>query len=262
VVLLSYTGAESQRFREIAEALLACRNVLRTLLTESKGRITRPSASAADLDAFASRDPPVPEPWPMAVLKTTTMYLYGASEHLGALAALYTSEEVLLSPLVLARCAVEHAAYARWIIGDPNESADDRLARALLDEIHSAMTAEVNAGRRFGKDSSEHRARTDMFEAVKRDAESIFAPPYDRNGRRVLHGHVRPGPTGIVLDANRMNSRALPDDEMPGTYGFLSTTCTRPSTRCLNCGRRRKRTASSCPRVTGRRTSTIASGSS
>jgi hypothetical protein len=222
MVLLPYTSDDSERFRRVAEAFYACRNVVRDLLSALAMKPSDGSAAASDLEAFGLRTPAVPEHWRLVVMKTTQILLYGASEHLGALGALYTAEEVLLSPIVLARCVFEHAAHVSWILGTPSESSDDRLARAMLEEIFSAEDVKMNAGRRFGKNSAEHQARTAIFRTTKREAAALFAPPHSDGRRPMLNGQVLPTPEDIVLHANRRNTRALPDAEMQGTYGFLS----------------------------------------
>jgi hypothetical protein len=61
----------------------------------------------------------------------------------GALAALYGAEEVLLSPLVLARAAVENAAHTIWILGSPKDDAQERFAGAFLDAMFGAEQAKM-----------------------------------------------------------------------------------------------------------------------
>lgn len=105
-----------------------------------------------------------------------------------------------MAPIVLARCAIEHSAHAIWIISDPAEDPQDRLARAFLEEIHGAEQAKMPAGRLLEKSSEEHRRRAAHYKAVERDAKLTFEPPYQTDdGRPVLRGHQMPSPEAIVL---------------------------------------------------------------
>jgi hypothetical protein len=151
-------------------------------------------------------------------------YLHAASEHMGGLGALYVAEEVLLSPLVLARTSIEHSSHAAWIIGSSEGSAVDRLARAYLEEIHSAEHAKMDASRIYGKDSTEYKLRRGHFREVKKEARSLFDAPYhDHDGIPICHGHMLPSPEEFVLHMNRAATRPLADDEVSGTYGLLSS---------------------------------------
>lgn len=154
---------------------------------------------------------------------TTQLYLYAASEHVGGLAALYSVEEVLLSPLVLARAAIENAAHTIWILGNPIDIAEDRLARAFLDAIFGAEQAKMQAGRLRGKAGEEHKTRSDYYKRITRDARATFDEPHqDEHGRRLLYGHQLPSPEQIVMAMNRLVSQPLSDELMQGTYGLLS----------------------------------------
>jgi hypothetical protein len=81
-------------------------------------------------------------------------------------ARFYGAEEVLLSPLVLARAALENAAHTIWILGSPIDSAEDRLARAFLDAIFGAEQAKMQSGRLRGKADEEHKARSDYYKRI------------------------------------------------------------------------------------------------
>jgi hypothetical protein len=112
---------------------------------------------------------------------TTQLYLHAASEHVGGLAALYTVEEVLLSPLVLARAAIENAAHTICILGE------------------------------------EHKTRSDYCKRIKYDAQATFDEPHqDEHGRRLLHGHQLPAPEQIVIEMSRLASQPLSDKLMQG----------------------------------------------
>ena len=181
------------------------------------------SYAERDTRSLLARKPPIAPTSERLITWLVQLYLYAASEHIGGLGALYPLGEVLVAPIVLARCAIEHSAHATWIIGDPNGDAQDRLARAFLEEISGAEQAKMQAGRLFEKSSDEHRRRAEHYGAVKQDAEYTFEPPHqDDNGKPMLRGHLMPSPEAIVLNMNRVSTQPLPDDVMQGTYGFLS----------------------------------------
>jgi hypothetical protein len=223
VPLQPFTGAESGRFTELSELYAACRSALRGVTEETQSRPAPNSPAALDMQALVGREPPIAATAEVLIVGIVQLYLYAASEHLGGLASLYAAGEVLVSPLVLSRCAVEYSAHVLWILGDPTEESEDRLARAFLEEIFGAEQSKMQAGRLFDKSSEEHRLRTKYYTAVKRDAEASFDPPHrNDNGRPMLRDHLLPGPEEMVLRMNRAGSRPISDEAMQGTYGFLS----------------------------------------
>ncbi len=220
--MLPYSDEDKARFADFAEHL-ACREAFRDISEQTQSRPVRDSYADRDTRSLPARDPPIAQTAEHLITWVVQLYLYATSEHLGGLAALYMCEEVLVAPLILARCALEHAAHAIWIIGDPNEDPQDRLARSFLEEIFGAEQAMMQAGRLFEKSSNEHQRRTEHYKAVKQDVEFTFEPPHQNdNGRPMLRGHVMPPPEEIVLHMNRVSTHALPDEVMRGTYGFLS----------------------------------------
>jgi hypothetical protein len=191
VAFLPYTEAELARFAELAEVYEACRSALRDITLETQSRPAPGSPADLDQRALVGREPPIAETAEMLITWTVQLYLYAASEHLGGLAALYSRPEVLLSPLVLGRCAVEYAAHVLWVLGRPAEDPEDRLARAFLEEIFGAEQAKMQAGRLFEKTSEEHRRRREYYKAVRSDAEASFEPPYQNDtGRPMLRGQL------------------------------------------------------------------------
>jgi len=223
MVLLPYTSEERERFAELAEIYLSCRAAFRDISTETQAQPVAGSRCERDKRELLAREPPVAETSEQLIPWTTQVYLYAASEHIGGLAALYQAEEVLLSPLVLARSAIENASHTIWILGSAEDSAEDRLARAFLETILGAEQAKMQAGRLRGKDDAEHKSRREFFKRVKEDACATFAEPHqDEHGKPLLHGHQLPNPEQLVMEANHLVSQPLTDELMQGTYGFLS----------------------------------------
>jgi hypothetical protein len=126
------------------------------------------AGSRCDVDraALLGRKPAIAESSEQLITWAAQLYLYAAGEHVGGLTTLYGAEEVLLSPLVLARAAIENAAHTIWILGSPMDSAEDRLARAFLDAIFGAEQAKMQSGRLRGKADEEHKARSDYYKRI------------------------------------------------------------------------------------------------
>jgi hypothetical protein len=71
--------------------------------------------------------------------------------------------------------------------------------------------------------ANEHKARTEYFKHIKKDARATFEQPHqDGHGRPLLHGHRLPPPEQIVMEMNRLVSQPLADELVQGTYGLLS----------------------------------------
>lgn len=223
MVFLPYTPEDRTRFAELAEIYRSCRDTFRDISVETQAKPVAGSRCAVDRAALLGREPGIAENSEQLITWAAQIYLYAASEHVGGLAALYGADEVLLSPLVLARAAIENAAHTIWILGSPIDRAEDRLARAFLEAIFGAEQAKMQSGRLRGKAGAEHKARSDYYKRIKQDARATFEEPHqDEHGRPLLHGHQLPSPEQTVIEMNRLVSQPLADEMMQGTYGFLS----------------------------------------
>ena len=223
MVVLPYSEEDSARFLELAQLYLQCREAFRDMAAENRTLCAAGSAADHDRALLLARKPPVAPTSERLISHIANVYLYAASEHIGGLVALYAGEEILLSPLVLARSAIEHSAHTVWLLGDRATTSAARLARAFLEVIVGAEQAKMQAGRLTGRGGQTHTDRTDLYRAVKEDAEATFgAPPHDDNGRPQVNGERMPAPEQMVLEMNRLSSQPLTDDEIQGTYGYLS----------------------------------------
>lgn len=223
MVVLPYSEEDSARFLELARLYLLCREAFRDMAVENRTLCAAGSAADHDKVVLAAREPPVAATSERLISHMANLYLYAASEHIGGLVALYAGEEVLLSPLVLARCAIEHSAHTVWLLGDRATTPEDRLARAFLEVSVGAEQAKMQAGRLTGRGGQTHAGRTDFYKAVREDAEATFGgPPHDDKGRPRVNGQRMPAPEQMVLEMNRLSSQPLTDDEIQGTYGYLS----------------------------------------
>jgi hypothetical protein len=209
MVVLPYTPEERTRFAELAEIYWSCRDTFRDISVETQAKPAAGSRCDVDRAALLEREPAIAESSEQLITWAAQLYLYAASEYVGGLAALYGAEEVLLSPLVLARAAIENAAHTIWILGSAIDSAEDRLARAFLDAIFGAEQAKMQSGRLRGKAGEEHKARSDYYKRIKHDARATFEEPHqDEHGRPLLHGHQLPSPEQIVMEMNRLRLAA------------------------------------------------------
>jgi len=73
---------------------------------------------------------------------------------------------------------IEHCAHAIWILGAKDDSADRRLARALLDYENGLLQAEKYAREFIGEASPGHVAKKKLTAAFREEARAIFSPPY------------------------------------------------------------------------------------
>lgn len=223
MVFVPYPAEDQTRFSELAEIYEACRDAYRGVATETNATPATGSRCALDRDELRRRQPPIAEGSEGWILWTVEVYLYAASEHIGALSALYREMEVIIPPLVLARAAIESSAHVIWILGSPETSAEDRLARSFLEVIFGAEEAKKQAGRIRGKTDEDHRERTKHYRELKKDAAATFDPPHqDDSGRLLLRGHRMPSPEQVVVEMNQLVSQPLAESVMQGTYGLLS----------------------------------------
>ena len=167
MVWIPYADEGHRRFDELAALYLICRKRLQEINIETQMVASPGSVAHRDEHALLSHDPPVPGPALHLITFTAQSYLHAASEHMASLGALYAHQEVLLSPVVLARCVIEHAAHAVWILGGKSKTATDRLARAYLEEVHGAEHAKQQAGDLLGKQSQEYKLRAGHYREVK-----------------------------------------------------------------------------------------------
>ncbi|GAC1387333.1 MAG: hypothetical protein NVSMB48_26610 [Marmoricola sp.] len=182
------------RLVEIAGLLLACREAF--FATAARFHWSPEPTSGA---ATAALDLPSPDPavtkargetGHRLVAEVVQTYLLTASGHLGGLASLYATGEVIFPTPALIRSAIENCAHAVWVIGeDPHEPSDHRLARAYLEELLSAEEAKKNAGRMRGNTHPSYIRASAYYKALKNEILQRFpeATP-ETLGARSLNG--------------------------------------------------------------------------
>ncbi|NKR12637.1 hypothetical protein A5N17_17425 [Arthrobacter sp. D2] len=214
----------SALFVHCREAFLAVNDRYRW----SPGPESGAAKAAADLP---SPDPGVPDPTGETghrmIAEVIQIFLHTASGHLGALASLYASAEVHFSPALLIRAVIENCAHAVWVLGnDPDESSENRLARAYLEELMSAEEARKNAGRMHTRSHTSYVQSDQAYKALKRQVLARF-PDATREGlgHRQLNGQVLPGLESSVMwmyELTEKHGGTIGQDSASGIYGFLS----------------------------------------
>lgn len=161
------------------------------------------------------------------ITEVAQTFLLTAAGHLGGLASLYQSGEVLFSPPALIRATVENCAHALWVIGDnPEEPSEQRLARAYLEELISAEEAKMNAGRMRDKAHESHVRAATAYDALKMEILERFPDATAADlGSRTLLGQVLPKPEAAVIwmyDVTERMGGTISARVAKGIYGFLS----------------------------------------
>lgn len=221
--MLQYSDEERERFADFASLLLTCRKVLRQIMEQTQMKPAPGSAADDDVGVLKDRRPDVHPRVPLLIPITIETYLYAASEQVGALAALYAQEEVLIGPLVLGRSAIEHCAHALWILGDGHdERVDARVARALIDELYGAREARKQTEGLAGEDSDDYRHRQATLDDFEAAAISMFGNPIRVKQQYRLGGQCYPGHRNLIVEASRVAKVGLPDRVIRGTYALMS----------------------------------------
>jgi hypothetical protein len=211
---VSISDDESERFGQLAEVFLCCRDAFYDIAGETDWIAAPGSVAQGDHEAIASRTPSCPPEARIAITKTAYFYLVGATEQLGALAALYACHEVVVAPHVLVRGTLEYCSRVVWLLRGPG--AEGRLARAYLEHLLSAEEAKKNAGRLLGKGGDQHTREAERFKALKEDVLHIFPEPRRDKYGWLLNGESRPR----LEDAVRAMYSS--DVHGQGIYGLLS----------------------------------------
>jgi hypothetical protein len=122
---------------EMAQLLLKPRQLLGELEDRHSWLPSTSSLAAADI-----ADSDLPEGYGRRPLENASTYLFIGAHHLGGIAAAFREREVLFVPQALGRVAFEHAIRAVLAV-DPNLTARQRVARAILDDVISAYFARL-----------------------------------------------------------------------------------------------------------------------
>jgi hypothetical protein len=218
-----YTEEFAAKLDEISRAFYACRLAFRSVADETEWRPREGSPAAQDTQRLAAREPPYPTGTASLLSLLPYFYLSAASEHLGALGALYREREVLIPPLALVRASVEHSARVLWLLQLGNEPVEDRLARAYLEMLLSSEEQKKTSGRLLGKESQGYRDSAAAFRRLREEARAVFGDPIaDEDGRATLRGQQMPGLEECVAWMFGFVKSDPPAADLRGIYDYIS----------------------------------------
>lgn len=224
----------ADRLGEIADLFIASRDAFFETADSFHWMPADGSPAAHAADGLPSPDPAVSAPrgetGHRLIAETVQTYLLTASGHLGGLASLYRSGEFIFPTPALIRSTIENCAHAVWVIGDEDDaSAENRLARAYLEQLVSAEEAKKNAGRMRGKEHSSYVAANDYYRALKTEIFERFpgttAKSLGGGRERTLAGQSLPGLEDAVrwmYELTESYGGTIGGDTAVGIYGYLS----------------------------------------
>ncbi len=219
----AYDESFADRLTELSVGLYACQAAFRELAEETKWRPASGSAAERDLAVLVAREPPNPTGTATLIGGTVYFYLSAASEHLGALGALYAKREVLIPPPALVRCVLEHCARVLWILQQGDQATEDRLARVYLEVLFSAVEFKKTTGRLNGKESADYQSAVKTLKELRDRAKTIFGDPIsDEDGRDTLRGHQMMGLEECVAWMVDFIKQATSAPDQRGIYDYIS----------------------------------------
>jgi hypothetical protein len=220
------------RLIEIADLFVASRGAF--FETADRFHWTPAPGSPA---AIAAADLPSPDPAITAprggetghrlIAEVVQTYLLTASGHLGGLASLHKSGEVIFPTPALIRSTIENCAHAVWVLGDDTDtSPNNRLARAYLEELVSAEEAKKNAGRMRAKTHPSHVRANAYYQALKSEILERFPEATPESlGARTLNGQTLPNLESAVAwmyELTKTFGGTIDGRTGTGIYGLLS----------------------------------------
>ncbi|MEV1129289.1 hypothetical protein [Agromyces sp. NPDC049794] len=226
----SPTPEFSARLEELSTLFLECRDAFHETADNYHWTPAPGSAAAEDAAVLPSPDSLVPEPngetGHRLLAEVVQIFLYTASGHLGGLASLYASGEVLFSPPLLLRAIIENCAHAVWVLGEEGEPAQDRLARCYLEELNSAEEAKKNAGYMHGKTHASYVHAAGRYTRLKKQILARF-PDASRQalGEGRLHNQELPRleeSVRLMYSLTEAAGGTITQLQASGIYGFLS----------------------------------------
>lgn len=218
------------RLEELALTMLACRDAFHETADTFHWEPGLGSPAADDAKDLPTPDPlvfdPIGETGHRLLAEVVQTFLLSASGHLGGLAGLYMTGEVVFSPPVLIRSILENCAHTVWVLGEEGEPAEDRLARCYLEEFTSAEQARANSKYMRGED---HPSHIEANKAYQRLIEQIKGKFPGASARKLKNGLLLnqelPGlkeSVKLMYSLAEASGGTITQDQASGIYGFLS----------------------------------------
>ncbi|RYF59886.1 MAG: hypothetical protein EOO27_07830 [Comamonadaceae bacterium] len=191
--------SDSDRLNELASALTAGRDAYYRIAEEHNWVPAPGSPAEADANTLNGRTPTAVAEGRLAefrlISEAVATFLELGVHHCGALAALFQAGEVYGPPYGALRSVIEDCAYTLWMIGEPGDSASDRLARAYVHNLFSAESAKAVQGQFAPKNTDAFVGRTEAFKNIRKDAAEAFPNTSEDNiNLRVVDGQRYPKP--------------------------------------------------------------------
>lgn len=223
----------ADRLGEIADLFVASRNAFFDSADRFHWNPAPESPAAQSAAELPSPDLAVSTPrgetGHRLVAEVVQTYLLTASGHLGGLASLYGSGEVIFPAPALIRSTIENCAHAVWVLGeDTDDSPENRLARAYLEELVSAEEAKKNAGRMRDKAHPSYVSANRYYKALKAEILERFpgTTPASLGGSpRTLIGQSLPNLEAAVewmYELTKIYGGTIDGRTATGIYGYLS----------------------------------------
>lgn len=218
-----YDEALKKRLAQLSQAFYGCHLAFGAAIDANPAG--HADSSPADLDRrhFELHEPPYPPTALVLVSTQSYFYLSAAAEHMRGLGALYGKEEVLIPPPALIRCVLEYSARVMWLLEDEDLAPEDRLARAYLEQLSSAVERKKTNGRLMGKDSEAYRADAKALADLRRSASEVFGEKVvDDDGQHRIRGQRMPGLEDCVAQMfQRLRADPAVSDHR-GIYDYVS----------------------------------------
>lgn len=223
----------NKRLSEIADLFAVSRSSFFETADHFHWSPAQESPAARAAAELPSPDPAVSAPrgetGHRLIAEVVQTYLLTASGHLGGLASLYRSGEVIFPTPVLIRSTIENCAHAVWVLGkDTDDSSENRLARAYLEELVSAEEAKKNAGRIGDKERPSYVSANSYYKALKVEISDRFpsTTPASLGGTpRMLNGQSLPNLEAAVkgmYELTKSYGGKIDGRTGSGIYGYLS----------------------------------------
>jgi hypothetical protein len=191
------------RLLELAQLFVDCREAFFQTADQFHWEPAPGSGAAKAAVELPSPDPAITDPLGETghrlIAEVISTYLLTASGHLGGLASLYRSGEVIFPTAPLIRATIENCAHVVWVIGmEYEEPSDHRLARAYLEDLLSAEQAKMNAGRLGPKTGPTYVQANDYYTTLKRQIIGRFGTDAETLGTWTLNAQTLPSPEKCV----------------------------------------------------------------
>ena len=218
------------RLEELSLTMLACRDAFFETADTFHWKPGVGSPAAEDAENLPTPDPlllnPTGETGHRLLAEVVQTFLLSASGHLGGLASLYATGEIIFSPPVLIRSILENCAHAVWVLGEEGEPPEDRLARCYLEEFISAQQARANSKLMRGES---HQSYIQADKAYQRLIEQIKGRFPGASVRKLkedrLLGQELPGlkeSVKLMYSLAEASGGTITQDQASGIYGLLS----------------------------------------